>query len=69
MSSLINDKWYIGCCMQGESCWCRTISTKPDSDPDTDKLEYAIACSGELSKDIAEHIVKIHNEWLENKIE
>lgn len=63
---LLAQKWYLGYCMLGESCWCRTISVKPNDDPDTDKLEYAIACSGNLSKDVAEHIVEIHNKWLEN---
>ena len=67
MSDLINDTWYVGTCSSGESCWCRTISTKPNGDPDEDEMDYCIAHAGCLSKDVAEHIVKIHNEWLEGK--
>jgi len=63
---LIRQKWYIGYCTQGKTCWCRTISIKPNDDPESNELEYAIACSGELSKIVAEHIVDIHNKWLEN---
>ncbi len=54
-------RWYLDVCNSGESCWCRTISTVEGSD----RLEDAIACSGSLSKEVAEWVVKLNNEAVE----
>ena len=55
--------WKIGTCNSGEKCWCRVI--KPVTPIIFDEFEEYIICSdGAISKDIAEHIVKLHNESL-----
>lgn len=59
--SMLDKKWYIQLCTQGEDCWCRMVST----DPISDDMDYMIACSGELSKEVAEHIVELHNTYIE----
>lgn len=59
-------KWKTVTCSQGEECWCRTISPE---EPilyseyqmiDTEQ-EYTIVRPGELNKDLAEHLVRLHN--------
>lgn len=59
-------KWEIGLCISGEDCWCRTISVKDKYFPN-DKETACIISSGSIGKLEAEHIVKIHNDWLDNK--
>jgi hypothetical protein len=59
-------KWQIGTCSQGEECWCRTISPE---EPITFKSgeieeEYYIIGSGEINKETAEYIVKLHNQTI-----
>lgn len=49
--------WFVGLCSEGEACWCRTISEKPDSDPNADSLEFCIVPSGAISRENAEWIV------------
>ena len=64
----INKKWYTGFCTEGEKCWCRTINTIPWSLErfNNDDMGDCIVGSGDIEKELAFHIVKIHNEWLEN---
>lgn len=57
MNDNINKKWYVTECFSGESCWCRTIVT----DPSSDELEDCIVPSGSIGKDVAQHIVELHN--------
>ena len=49
--------WHVGHCTSGETCWCRTISEKPDSDPESEDLRYCIAPSGSIHTKDAEWIV------------
>jgi hypothetical protein len=62
----IKKKWKTATCNEGAKCWCRLIVTE-DYSKKTDKLENCIAHSGDLSKKEAQHIVEIHNKWLENE--
>ena len=57
-------KWEIGTCSQGEECWCRTINpVEPILYKDGDiENEYYIIGSGELNKETAEYLVKLHNQ-------
>ena len=57
---IINQKWKTEPCHSGTDCWCRLISTEIDHGP-----ESLIVSFGALNTENAEHIVKIHNEWLE----
>lgn len=54
-------KWVTTTCSDGEACWCRIILV---ADADPDNLENAIICSGAVHKEMAEHIVKVHNDSL-----
>ena len=56
-------KWKIGFCTQGESCWCRTVIPE-EQITDNQGSDVCIIDSGCVSKQAAEHIVKIHNESL-----
>lgn len=61
---VINYRWKVTLCNQGEDCWCRLIETEQ-------KVIYRggtnvfVIPNGSLSKAEAEHIVEIHNAWLE----
>ena len=61
----LKSKWIATPCFVGESCWCN-INT-----PETpiifgldDDDELKIVPSGSISKQLAEHIVKVHNQSL-----
>jgi hypothetical protein len=64
-------RWMVGMCQDGKSCWCRTIRAETPllfkENRHGDEDEYWIVRPGELNRETVEHIVKIHNEWLENK--
>lgn len=55
--------WYVKTCNQGKNCWCRIITSKKGSDD----LEDCVVPSGAISKDDAELIVRVMNEWYEDK--
>ena len=61
-------KWIVGTCSQGEECWCRTITCEEplmfQEYKDIEPEEFFVVGSGDLRKEIVEHIVKIHNESL-----
>ncbi len=61
MINLLNKKWYVMECSAGESCWCRIIGTNIDSNA----LEDCVVTSGALTKEKAEHIVELHNKYIE----
>lgn len=62
---LLSTKWKTTTCSQGASCWCRMIIP-------VKKIEYSegedmiVANSGDISKTVAQYIVKLHNEKLNN---
>ena len=61
---LINTKWRIKMCSQGSDCWCRIIVPVTKVSYSVEEDMYVIG-SGSVSKGIAAHIVKVHNESLE----
>ena len=55
-------QWKVVPCFVGEDCWCRAIKTVPE------RGRPRTFISGSwITKNQAEIIVKIHNEWLELK--
>lgn len=54
-------RWKISTCVSGEACWCRTILPEEEI-IDDDGNEIYIVGDGSISKEHAEHIVKLHNE-------
>lgn len=68
----LNVKWKIGFCHVGEKCWCRII--EPEIPIIYDKNEeLQIISDGAINQEIAEYIVKLHNDSLKlvgfNKID
>lgn len=58
-------KWKtIPCSSSGEECWCRII-LPIDEIKDDQENEIYIVGSGSINKEYAEHIVKIHNEYID----
>lgn len=62
MTYLTTVEWKTMKC-DDSKCWCRLIVPKEELF-DIDNNEIYVAASGCLSKEHAEHIVKIHNESL-----
>ena len=60
-------EWETGICPQGEECWCRNIRPKTPIIHDNDDTFY-ICNGGAIDKEIAEHIVKIHNDSLKRRL-
>lgn len=63
---LLNTKWKTDTCNSGSECWCRIITSVTPVFYE-DGNEMYIASSGSIPTDLAEHIVKIHNESLDKK--
>lgn len=55
--------WKTVTCDEGTRCWCRGI-TPVDMVADSDDNKVYIVATGEMQKEHAEHIVKLHNESL-----
>jgi len=64
-TDLIKKKWETVICTSGEECWCRIIQTMGTINYD---LDGTIACSGDITKELAEHIVQIHNDWIDKNL-
>jgi hypothetical protein len=64
-------KWKTDTCIQGEECWCRTIvPIVPISFLEDDwnvAQDYTIVRPGELNKDLAEHFVRLHNNYIDDE--
>lgn len=64
----LKHKWKIDTCNAGAKCWCRMIILKDkaiDKRDNGDAPETIfISPSGCLPKNIARHIVKLHNKYL-----
>jgi hypothetical protein len=56
-------KWKVGTCSQGKECWCRTITCDPPLMYGEVALEeeFYVVGSGQIMKEVVEHIVNIHN--------
>ena len=78
VQELYNRPWKTSTCSQGDSCWCRIIESvepieyqvnKSEVDEDTFELISEVISMGIIGSDFAEHVVKLHNEFLEKKSE
>jgi len=58
--NILNKRWKTIECISGKDCWCLPVVTE---DYDKTKDDYIIGV-GAVSKEMAEHIVKIHNDYL-----
>lgn len=71
-SDLTQFKWKVDVCNTGENCWCRVIYVAEEvyysSESHMKQQETpCIIPDGSVGKKEAEHIVKLHNDWLDNK--
>lgn len=74
IKEIYNKPWKVSTCNERESCWCRIIkSVEPivyrEEDEDKFSLISEVIPMGIISSDFAEHVVKLHNEFLEKKSE
>lgn len=58
-------KWKLSTCTQGEECWCRIVEPVEEV-KDSEGNEIYIIGSGSVMKESAEHIVKVHNLYIES---
>ena len=62
-------KWVVDTCPQGEQCWCRMVRCEPAiiyKDRDIEDEYYPIH-AGEVGSETVEHIVKLHNEKINER--
>jgi hypothetical protein len=66
LNETLGVRWKIKTCVTGESCWCRMIVPEEPILYDDAGVqdEISICPSGALDKEVAEHIVLIHNSYL-----
>jgi len=63
----IKVKWKVEPCFSGEDCWCRIIvPDEPIKYGPNDVEEVQIVSSASINKKMAEHIVNIHNQCINN---
>lgn len=56
----LNVRWKTDTCVSGSECWCRVI--RPENNIiDEEGNEVYIVGQGSITKEHAEHIVKLHN--------
>jgi hypothetical protein len=66
-NKVLEVKWKVEPCFSGEDCWCRIITpNEPIKYGPDDVEEVYIVSSAAINKQIAEHIVSIHNQSLDN---
>lgn len=63
---MLDKKWKTLLCNSGNSCWCRCIATEDydEENEHSEGMENIVAPDGCLSKEVAEHIVSLHNEQI-----
>jgi hypothetical protein len=60
-------KWKVESCFSGEDCWCRLIVPDETINYGPDNVEEVyIVSSASINKKMAEHIVNIHNQYINN---
>lgn len=67
---LRNVKWKVIPCESGKICWCRVIVPTEDIyyDNKTKDEKISICHAGDISKYLADHIVHIHNKYIDDKL-
>lgn len=78
IKELYNRPWKTSTCSSGESCWCRIIqtiepveyqvNTKEGDEVRFDSIDEIVSM-GAIGAEVAEYIVKLHNNFLEKKSE
>lgn len=58
---VLSVRWKVGLCNTGEACWCRTVLSEDESQG------FCVISDGAVFAADAEHIVKLHNDWLEKR--
>jgi hypothetical protein len=64
-------KWKTATCSEGERCWCRTIvPVVPILYSGYNYIDtqdnYTVVRSGQLEKELAEHFVRLHNNYIDD---
>jgi hypothetical protein len=60
-------KWKVEPCFSGEDCWCRIIVPDEPINYGSDNVEeVCIVSSASINKQMAKHIVNIHNQYINN---
>jgi len=60
-------KWKVEPCFSGEDCWCRIIMPSEPINYGPDNVEEVyIVSSASINKQMAEHIVNVHNKSINN---
>lgn len=62
----LNREWKVTLC-SSEECWCRMIEPVEKIEYDDGIEEVYIVGAGAISKDIAEYLVNLHNDFLKTK--
>jgi hypothetical protein len=66
-SKALTVKWKVEPCFSGEECWCRIIVPVDPINYGPDNIEeVCIVSSAAINKQMAEHIVIVHNQSLDN---
>jgi len=65
-ADLLKIRWKTELCTS-KNCWCAIIDTEEEVIWEQDKFEAYVIPSGACPKEVAEHIVKLHNEHLMTK--
>jgi hypothetical protein len=65
-AELLDVRWKTVICNAGEKCWCRCVVPEHPVVYDNG-MEAFIVGSGELCKELAEHVTALHNAWLETR--
>jgi hypothetical protein len=62
-------KWKTATCGEGEQCWCRKIVPEVPilfkKTETSDEDEFIIVGPAEMPKELAEHFVRLHNNWID----
>jgi hypothetical protein len=60
-------KWKVEPCFSCEDCWCRIIMPSEPINYGPDNVEeVCIVSSASINKQMAEHIVNVHNQSINN---
>jgi hypothetical protein len=64
----LTTEWKVEPCFSGESCWCRIITLKEKIlfKNGESQEEFSIIGSGAVNKELADHIVEVHNKSIKN---
>lgn len=67
MKNIKDVEWKVGPCFSGEDCWCRIIVPVENIITSDGEIEEVVGPAS-INKDIAEYIVKLHNDRLHEEL-